>query len=65
MVDADVEMFEPLASTGVLIVKASGALITVLTRPDDRYPTGARVRMALDTARFHYFDAASGANLVL
>jgi len=65
MVEADVEMFEPLASTGVLMVKAGGALMTVLTRPDDRYPPGARVRIALDTTCFHYFDAASGANLLL
>ena len=65
MVEADVEMFEPLVSAGVLIVKAAGAQITVLTRADDAYPPGARVRMALDTSRFHYFDAASGASLLL
>jgi multiple sugar transport system ATP-binding protein len=65
MVDADVEMFEPLGSTGVLIVKAAGALMTVLTGPDDAYPPGARVRLVLDTPNFHYFDAASGVSLLL
>lgn len=65
LAQADVEMFEPLGAAGVLIVNAQGAVVTVLTRPDDHYPPGAMVRLALDTSRFHYFDAASGANLIL
>ena len=65
LTEAEVELFEPLGSVGVLIARAGGSLLTVLTQPEEGYRPGHRLRLALDTASFHYFDAASGANLLL
>ena len=63
-VDAAVELYEPLGSTGVLLADAGGVPLTALTAPDRAFEYGARVRLHLDPAALLYFDPRSGANLV-
>ena len=62
--DATVELYEPLGSTGVLLVDAGGVQITALTAPDRTFEFGERVRLRLHPETVLYFDPRSGANLV-
>ena len=64
LVDARVEIFEALGSTGVLVAESEGVRMTALTSPNDLYGHGEAVRLALQPERFLYFDARSGANLM-
>jgi multiple sugar transport system ATP-binding protein len=62
---AEVELNEALGSYGVLLVKAMGKTLTVLTSPENHYSSGQLVELALETNRILYFDAQNGMNLDL
>ena len=62
---AEVELNEALGSYGVLLVKAMGKTLTVLTSPENHYSPGQLVELALETNRILYFDAQNGMNLDL
>ncbi|MEM8742775.1 MAG: ABC transporter ATP-binding protein [Pseudomonadota bacterium] len=61
---ADVDIFEPLGATGVMIAQSGGVRLTALTDPEAHFDTGDRVTLATDPARFHYFDSATGRSLL-
>ena len=63
--DAEVEVFEALGATGVLIANAGGVSLNALTAPDDDYAAGQPLRLALDSESFLFFDRVSGHNLHL
>ncbi len=64
VVDARVEIYEALGSTGVLVAESEGVRMTALTAPEQLFGHGEPVRLALQTERFLYFDAGNGANLL-
>ena len=64
VLDATVELHEPLGSTGVLLVDAGGVPLTALTAPDRTFDYGERVELRLHPEAVLYFDPRSGANLV-
>ncbi|MGI9335172.1 MAG: ABC transporter ATP-binding protein [Gammaproteobacteria bacterium] len=64
-VDGTVDLFETLGSVGVLVANAGGVQLTAVTSPDRQLQHGEPVRLALDTASFHYFAPGDGRNLLL
>ena len=60
---AEVELNEALGSYGVLLVKAMGKSLTVITSPEIHYSPGQKVELSLETNRSLYFDAQNGMNL--
>ena len=64
VLDATVELYEPLGSTGVLLADAGGVPLTALTDPDRTFDYGERVKLRLRPETVLYFDADNGANLV-
>ena len=64
VIDATVELYEPLGATGVLIADAGGVPLTATTDPDRTFHYGERVKLRLRPETVLYFDARSGANLV-
>ncbi len=60
---AEVELNEALGSYGVLLVKAMGKSLTVITSPEIHYPPGQKVELSIETNRSLYFDAQNGMNL--
>jgi hypothetical protein len=47
------------------LVTDRGALLNARVDPRTSARVGARLRLAVDPARFHFFDASSGASLLL
>ena len=64
IVDATVELYEPLGAIGVLLADAGGVPLTAITSPDRTFGYGERVRLRLQPETALYFDPASGENLV-
>lgn len=62
--DARVDIFEALGSTGIMIAEAGGVKLTALTHPERRFEHGAAVALSVEDAAFHYFDPATGRNLM-
>ncbi|MAC44410.1 MAG: hypothetical protein CL913_10810 [Deltaproteobacteria bacterium] len=60
---AEVELNEALGSYGVLLVKAMGKSLTVITSPEIHYSPGQKVELSVETNRSLYFDAQNGMNL--
>ena len=60
---AEVELNEALGSYGVLLVKAMGKSLTVITSPEIHYSPGQKVELSIETNRSLYFDAQNGINL--
>ena len=60
---AEVELNEALGSYGVLLVKAMGKSLTVITSPEIHYSPGQKVELSIETNRSLYFDAQNGMNL--
>jgi len=65
VVDAQVELFEPLGSSGVLLADAQGVQLTAVTRPENAFDYGEQVKLGFETESFFYFDPRSGANLIM
>lgn len=63
--DATVEVFEPLGSTGIMVVDVNGQRLTATTRPERHFNADQPVSLRVNTEAFHYFDASSGRNLLL
>jgi len=63
-IKAEVDIFEPLGATGIMIARAGGVRLTALTDPEDHYSPGEAVELAVETERFHYFDTATGMNVI-
>ncbi|WP_282610138.1 ABC transporter ATP-binding protein [Pelagibius sp. Alg239-R121] len=64
-VTANVDLYEALGSTGILIADILGLRITALTSPERIFEHDTQVQLAVDTAALHYFDPRTGANLTL
>ena len=60
---AEVELNEALGSYGVLLVKAMGKSLTILSSPEIHYSPGQKVDLALETNKSLYFDSQNGMNL--
>ena len=63
--DALVDVFEPLGSTGIMLVTDNGLQLTATTDPERHFDAGQLVKLRANTEAFHYFDASSGRNLLL
>ena len=61
--DATVELAEPLGHEQLLHLRADGVALTVRGAPGVRPAVGSAVRLHVDRARTHLFDAASGVSL--
>ena len=59
--EAGVEVVEPLGSEILLNVRAGGAPIVARVEPSTRVNVHEKVRLALDPARVHFFDASTEA----
>lgn len=62
--EARVDLFEALGSVGVMIAEAGGVKLTALTDPERRFEHGETVTLAVVDTAFHYFDPATGRNLM-
>jgi len=60
---AEIDVFEPLGATGIMIANAGGVRLTALTNPEKHFEPGQTVTLAVDVDRLHFFDADSGVNL--
>jgi len=65
ILDARVDVFEPLGSMGIMVADANGLQVTALTHPERHFDSGQHVALRVDSESFHYFDAHSGRNLLL
>ncbi len=61
--DLEVEVVEPLGAENLVTLKLGGHEMKGRFAPDVRPDPGSRLRVALDPARFHLFDAKTGAAL--
>ena len=61
--DATVELAEPLGHEQLLHLRADGVALTVRGAPGVRPAVGSAVRLHVDPAHSHLFDAASGVSL--
>ena len=64
LIDAEVEIFEALGSTGVLVARSAGLPMTALTAPDLTFDHGEPVRLKIAPEGMLFFDSHSGANLL-
>lgn len=64
ILDATVELYEPLGAIGVLLAEAGGVPLTAITSPDRTFGYGEHVELELRPETALYFDPASGENLV-
>ena len=62
-VQAEVDVFEPLGATGIMLARSGGVRLTALTSPEAHYEPGQQVVLAVEPDRFHFFDADSGRNI--
>jgi multiple sugar transport system ATP-binding protein len=60
VLDATVDVVEPLGHEKLLDMSAGPARLIARVRPDMELRPGQRIRLALNVARLHAFDAASG-----
>jgi multiple sugar transport system ATP-binding protein len=63
-VSATVEVVEPLGSDTLLFTNVFGAAMTARVRPGNRPEPGAQVKLRINPARAHIFDAATGKAIV-
>lgn len=63
LLKAEVDVFEPLGATGIMIANSGGVRLIALTDPERHFDPGQEVTLAVDLDGFHFFDADSGANL--
>ncbi|MEM9204982.1 MAG: ABC transporter ATP-binding protein [Pseudomonadota bacterium] len=63
-IEANVDIFEPLGATGIMIARAGGVRLTALTNPEAHYAPGEPVELSVDTSAFHFFDPDTGRNLM-
>jgi multiple sugar transport system ATP-binding protein len=61
---AKVDIFEALGSMGVMIAEVDGTRLTALTSPERHFNPGEAVMLSLDNNALHYFDPATGRNLM-
>ena len=60
LLSAEVDVYEPLGATGIMIARSGGVRLTALTNPEMHYVPGQVVTVSVDVDRFHFFDADSG-----
>ncbi len=63
VIDASIELFEPLGSIGIALTETEGVSLKVLTSPEDTYRYRDKVRLALDSSSFLLFDPKDGRRL--
>lgn len=63
-IKAKVDIFEALGSMGVMIADVEGTRLTALTSPERHFQSGELVTLSLDNNALHYFDPATGRNLM-
>lgn len=62
-IDAEVDIFEPLGATGIMIAQSGGVRLTALTDPEAHFHTGDQVVLNTDPEQFYYFDSVTGQNI--
>ncbi len=63
-INAKVDIFEALGSTGIMIADIGGTRVTALTSPERHFTPGEAVTLSVSTDDLLYFDAATGRNLL-
>ena len=61
--EAEVKLVEPTGAKTPVMVSVEGADVSVVLKERQAVPVGARVTLAIDTARTHLCDAAAGMRL--
>jgi len=61
--DAEVQLFEPLGSAGVMLLQAEGMQLTATASPDRSFDDGEAIRIRVRAESLLYFDRATGAAL--
>lgn len=64
-IEAVVEVFEALGSTGIMIAESGGVKLTAMTDPERHYGPGEPVTLTVADGALHFFDAETGRNLVV
>ncbi len=64
LLEARVELYEPLGAKGVLLAELGSTRLHVLTPIDVHFRPGERVRLAFDRSAFLFFCPERGVNLV-
>ncbi|MEM1049438.1 MAG: ABC transporter ATP-binding protein [Pseudomonadota bacterium] len=64
VLNARVDLFEALGSTGILIADTGGPKLTALTSPERLFGHDESVSLTVDTAAMHFFDVRTGRNLM-
>jgi multiple sugar transport system ATP-binding protein len=54
---AAVDLTEPTGSETYLYLTAPGSRLTARVKPDSPAAAGTRIRIGIDMARIHFFDA--------
>ncbi len=62
--EAQIDIFEALGSSGIMITQAGGIQLTGLTHPERHFEPGQPVRLAIAAEALHLFDAESGLSLL-
>lgn len=63
-IDAEVDIYEPLGASGIMIAQANGLKLTALTNPEEYFHAGQPVKLSFDPKSFHYFDPDTGQNIM-
>jgi multiple sugar transport system ATP-binding protein len=63
LLDAQIEVVEPLGAETIIEVDCKGIPITARLRGDDVLTPGAAVRLGFDSARVYLFDEATGSRV--
>ncbi len=63
IINASIDLFEPLGSMGIALVNVDGVNIRALTSPDSFYKQGESVRIAINYKAVHLFDPESGTRI--
>ena len=57
---AEVDVYEPLGTNGIMIATSGGVQLTALTDPEKHYNAGQKVNLVIDMSQIHFFDSKSG-----
>ncbi len=62
---ADIDIYEPLGTLGIMLVRCEGVRMTAVTDPEMTYHSGETVTLTLDLDQLFYFDAVTEKNLAV
>ena len=60
IIEAEVDVYEPLGANGIMIARSGGISLTALTNPEKHYDAKQKVMLSVDIRRLQLFDSTSG-----